>query len=1080
MNSTNSRKEAPVILIVEHDRLIRTQLRQAMEQAGYQVAQATESEQVLTAYTRLNPDLVLLDAFMPVIDGFNCCTQLQALPGAEYTPVLMLIALEDQQSIERAFEAGATDYISKPIHSWVLRQRVRRLLEESQARKELQQQTERERLVSDIIQRISSGCKMEEIVQTTLFEVRQFLRLERVFIYQFVANGSAIVVAESIASSWSTLMGTKLPDFLFGETTSRELHKQHRIQATTDIYTAGLSQEQIDLLTRLQIRANLVVPIVQGQQLWGLLVANQCSNWRQWLQFEINFLKQLATHLALAIQQNQIYEQLQIQLSQRQQAESALRENQCFIQRIVETTPNVLYIYDLIEQRNIYLNCYVREVVGYSEQQIQAMGEALLPTLAHPDDLPRLQQHFQRFPTLTESEIIEIEYRMRHANGEWRWFHSRDTVFTKTADGLPVQILGVAQDITEHKQILENLRQSEQRYRTLVRNFPNGAVFLFDQDLCYKIADGTALATVGLASDLVEGKTMWEVLPSQSCKLLEPIYRAALTGTITITEFPFADRIYSTHALPVENESGEIFAGMIVAQDITERKLAEQKIREQAALLDVTKDAIIVHSLNEDKILFWNKAAEHLYGWTPQQALGQNLNVLLYDQSTLAHLNSLKETTLVTGEWHGELHQFTHDHKKIIVSSRWSVIHHFFDQPISILSVNTDITAKKQLEAQFYQIQRLESLGTLASGIAHDLNNMLSPIVAVAQLLPLKLPTLDQKNQELLKILQDSSQRCVQLVKQITSFARGAQGTQVPLQLQPLLLEIEGILSTTFPKSIALDLNLAQNLSSVCVDDTQIHQVLINLCVNARDAMPHGGTLSICAENFFVDQNYARMNLEANVGPYVVITVTDTGSGMPQEVVSRIFDPFFTTKPQGQGSGLGLSTVVGIINNHGGFVRVHSEVGLGSKFQVYLPAHQDEVATPAVDSLQISAGNSELILVVDDEAFIRQTIKNSLEQHNYRILCATDAIEAFSLYTLHKHEIHLVLIDIQMPSIDGFHAIRILQQINSAVKIIAMSGLADNCKLLEARNIHVQAFLLKPHTLKELLGTIQAVLIQPQ
>ncbi|MDZ8240026.1 MAG: PAS domain S-box protein [Nostoc sp. ChiQUE01a] len=510
------------------------------------------------------------------------------------------------------------------------------------------------------------------------------------------------------------------------------------------------------------------------------------------------------------------------------------------------------------------------------------------------------------------------------------------------------------------------------------------------------------------------------------------------------------------------------------ATDLIEQRQAQEKIQEQAALLDVTTDAIFVCDF-ECCISYWNSGAERMYGWQAAEVLGRNHRDSLYNQFFTSVEEALK-TVVEQGGWQGELNKTTKSGQEIIVSSRWTLIPDHAGQPKSILAVDTDITEKKQLETQFYRLQRLESLGTLASGIAHDLNNVLTPIMTAAELLRLKFPNLDHKNQQLLKILEDNSIRGADLVKQITAFAQGKDGRRVTLQLRHLLKEIERIVKSTFPKSLEICIHISTpNLWKVSADSTQIHQVLMNLCVNARDAMPQGGTLNISAENFHVDENYARMILEAKVGDYVVITVSDTGCGMPQEVLERIFEPFFTTKQQGQGTGLGLSTVIGIIKNHGGFVNVHSKVGEGSQFQVYLSATETSV-TQETDESEMVRGNGELILVVDDEAFVRDVAKTSLEQFNYTVLVASDSYEAFSLYVQHINEISVVLMDIQMPSMDGLNAIRILQQFNSKVKIIVISGLASNHKLLKDNQIDVQAFLTKPYTIKELLNTIKEVL----
>lgn len=249
----------------------------------------------------------------------------------------------------------------------------------------------------------------------------------------------------------------------------------------------------------------------------------------------------------------------------------------------------------------------------------------------------------------------------------------------------------------------------------------------------------------------------------------------------------------------------------------------------------------------------------------------------------------------------------------------------------------------------------------------------------------------------------------------------------------------------------------------------------MNLVVNARDAMPNGGSLSVCAENLFVDENYARMNLDAHVGSYVVVTVVDTGTGIPAKVLERIFDPFFTTKEIGKGTGLGLSTAMGIVKSHGGFINVSSKVGR-TQFQVFLPA-VEATATMPTEDLEIPAGHGELILVVDDEASIREITQTTLETHGYKVSAVSDGIEAIAHYAQHKKEISLVVMDWMMPSMDGLTAIHILQKMNPAANIIAVSGLVVSPdKVAEAAYVGVKAFLVKPYTARELLNSINGVL----
>lgn len=500
---------------------------------------------------------------------------------------------------------------------------------------------------------------------------------------------------------------------------------------------------------------------------------------------------------------------------------------------------------------------------------------------------------------------------------------------------------------------------------------------------------------------------------------------------------------------------------------ITQLKQAEHKIREQAALLDIVTDAIIVKNI-DNQILFWNKSAELLYGWKAEEAVGKDVVGLLYEDLPLPEEALL--TVMKDGSWQGELKQVQKSGDEVLVESRWTLVKDEFGQPKSILIASTEITQKKQLEAQLLRSQRLECIGTLAGGIAHDLNNVLAPILLAVPLLQMKLS--DPQSENLLRMLENNVKRGANLVRQILSFARGIEARQSSVKINCLLTEIEDIITGTFSKSIACNKHISDNLWHVQGNATQLHQVLMNLVVNARDAMPDGGIMTISAENLVIDEHYAKMHIDAQVGCYVAITIADTGMGIPQTIQKRIFEPFFTTKEIGKGTGLGLSTALGIIKNHGGFVNVYSEVGKGTQFQVYLPSSAKVEIEPPCLELKSIRGNGELILVVDDEAAIREITKSTLETYNYRVLTASDGVEGVAIYAQHQQEISVVLLDMMMPWMDGAIAIRTLQKINPHVKIIAMSGLLSNQNIAESAGSGVKGFLSKPCTARELLQAI--------
>jgi PAS domain S-box-containing protein len=411
-------------------------------------------------------------------------------------------------------------------------------------------------------------------------------------------------------------------------------------------------------------------------------------------------------------------------------------------------------------------------------------------------------------------------------------------------------------------------------------------------------------------------------------------------------------------------------------------------------------------------------------------------------------------------------------------SVRWveasgTLIYDEAGKPIRASGIDRDITEHKQAEERFLRTQRLESIGTLASGVAHDLNNILVPILMAAPLLRENMTPEDRE--KLLELVETSAERGASVIRQVLTFARGTDGNRLLMQPIYLLEEVANILQRTLPKSISIRSKYSDSVRTIEADATQLHQVLLNLCVNARDAMPEGGTLTLRADNFDVDEYYASMTPGAIRGPHVLLEIHDTGNGIPRDLIAKIFDPFFTTKDIGKGTGLGLATVLGIVKSHGGFVNVTSEPG-STTFKVFLPAvAENDSATPTASAEMIPRGDGETVLVVDDEPFFREVAETVLNKQGYKTLLAEDGIEAIALFARHSKNIAVVVTDIVMPFMDGLTLARTLRRMEPGIKIIISTGRDEDCQKAEIMALDLNGCLAKPYTGATLLAKLAQV-----
>ncbi|HWA24140.1 MAG TPA: response regulator [Lacunisphaera sp.] len=502
------------------------------------------------------------------------------------------------------------------------------------------------------------------------------------------------------------------------------------------------------------------------------------------------------------------------------------------------------------------------------------------------------------------------------------------------------------------------------------------------------------------------------------------------------------------------------------------RRQVELQLREQAGWLDKARDAICVAD-SEGRITYWNHSAAVLFGWQDGSGPGHQLLELFGAQGTDA-LDAALQQVHATGAWRGDLRVTDRADHWRHVESRWNLLHDIEGRPKSILAINTDVTEQRRLESQLLRSQRLEGIGTLAGGIAHDLNNVLSPILMSVNLLQQELR--EPELLRLVEIMEKSTRHGAALIRQVLAFARGSDGERTDVQLTAIIKDVAGLLADTLPRAISVETELPRDLWGVRGDSTQLGQVFMNLGINARDALPHGGRLIFRAANVAVDAALARENPGAQPGAHVQVSVVDTGTGIPPEILERIFDPFFTTKAAGKGTGLGLSTVLGIVKGHGGFLCVRSEVGRGTEFRLYFPAvTRVASAHPGLPPAPRSRGRGETVLVIDDEDGVREIARALLVAYGYRTLVAANGVDGLALYRAHPGEIQAVLTDMMMPGLQGHDVIRELRAHNPDVRIVAMSGVPGELAAIPDHPGRL-ALLSKPMSGDELIAAVQNVL----
>ncbi|MCP4726586.1 MAG: PAS domain S-box protein [bacterium] len=777
-------------------------------------------------------------------------------------------------------------------------------------------------------------------------------------------------------------------------------------------------------------------------------------------------------------------------LTENKRIEAKLKESQLFNETILNSSPDVIYVYDIVERMNVYSNDAIINVLGYTTQDMKDMGEKLIETLMHPDDFKTYcKETLPSYQSAEDKEYIEHEYRMRSKDGEWRWLHAQESIFLRQEDGAPKQIFGIIRDITESLLVEEALTESEEKYRSLTENINMGLYRSEGQH-------GEILEVNPAFAEMFGFDSKEDVMSINPAD----VYVNPEDRTRIYTKLRKESAIENYEVL-FKREDGTVFYGSVTAaavkdskgnikyfdglvEDVTESKKAEEALRDSEANLKEAQNTANMGSWAwelKTNIVTWSDNLCLIHGMKPEEFDGT-----FETATSLIHPDDLEKVQAKIKQLHNEklpvefeyriitkdrVIKFVQGAQKLIFDDKGNVI--------KMIGNLQDITERRQLEEQLQIRQRMDSLGTLAGGIAHDFNNILVGILGNIELLSMSNENFTEDQKELLNDADQSCDRAAKLIWQFQTLSTGAVRGKSLVDIHDISKEVFNLIKETTDRIITKQVKFKKDEYFVTADPGELHQVLLNLATNSAQAIEERGAkkgdyIRIEAEDYEVT-SADRTGLAE--GDYVHISFADSGMGMSEEVLKKAFDPLFTTKDDysKKGQGLGLAMVYNIVTVIcKGHIYIDSKEGKGTTFHIYLPLAQPETETESKKAIDIKGG-TETILVVDDEQLVTELVYMQLTKNGYTVLTASDGIEGLKIYKEKKDSIDAVILDLAMPLMSGNQVFQELRDINPDVKVIISSGHGDEYSkkgiLAEAKgNVG------KPYTMKDLAQTVRTVL----
>ncbi len=700
--------------------------------------------------------------------------------------------------------------------------------------------------------------------------------------------------------------------------------------------------------------------------------------------------------------------------------------------------------------------------------------EAFL-ALIHPEDRERVDRAYT--DSLANKTPYEIVHRLLFPDGRVKYVQERRE-HSCDAAGVALRSVGTVQDITELTQAQLRLEKERTHLRTLLQTIPD-LIWLKNPDGIYLTCNARFERLFGAKEAEIVGKTDYDFVDDDLADFFREHDRIAMAaGKPSINEewLTFADdghrELAETIKTPMYDSDGSLIGVLGVARDITAARKAEETEKRLATAIEHAAEAVIITDAT-GIIQYVNPAQGILSGYSLDELVGQTPNVLKSDFHDGNFYKQLWDTIGVGTVWSGRFINKKKDGTEYHEDASISPVYDKSDNLTNFVVVEHDVTKQLALQEQLFQAQKMETIGTLAGGISHDFNNLLQPIMGYTELLMMEKKQGDPELDRLQKIY-DAGKRGADLIKGLMLFSRKVEPEFGSVDLNHEIVQARTLLSQTIPKTIKIDLRLSDDLKTVQADPSQIGQVVMNLGVNARDAMPDGGTLTIATTNVQLDKEYCDTHLEAKPGSYVLLVVSDTGKGMDKETLSHIFEPFYTTKEKGKGTGLGLATVYGIVKKHDGHILCYSEPGNGTTFTIYFPSIQMEKDSDTPTDETPIPGGTETVLLVDDEEDLRDLGTTLLNRFGYKVISAGNGKEALEIYQMEKDRIAIILLDLIMPEMDGRRCLAEVLQVNPNAKVIIASGYSESEPASMAAG--AKGFVQKPYNVRQFLNTIREIL----